>query len=116
MPCTPKDSSALFTSSSLNGLMTAVTSFIGAPSEVRACEQFRGETSCVHLLLRGADAGTGVEAAPREGPQLVGGLGVGLEVDAGHLGLRVEAEADGLVDDRADDVGQHEREHEHRTG
>src|SRR5215213_6466880 len=113
MPWTPKDSSALFTSSSLNGLMTAVTSFIGAPSEVRACEQFRGESSCVHLLLRAADAGPGVEAAPREGPELVGGLGVRPQVDAAHLGLRVEAEADRPLDGRPDQVGQDEREREH---
>src|SRR6476469_4581488 len=116
MPWTPKDSRALFTSSSLNGLMTAVMSFIGAPSEVRACEQFRGETSCVHPLLGGADAGAGVEAAAREGPELVGRLGVRLEVDAGDLGLLVDPEADRLVDDRADDVGEDERERQHRAG
>src|SRR5689334_13609247 len=106
MPVMPIVSSAARTSSHLWGLMTAVTSFMQGPSlRARACSR----NSEVKRATSVPEVGPG----PAGRVQVVGRLRVQDEVDTERLVVRVDAEAERLVEDpdqrRRDDTGEEER-------
>src|SRR5438105_4772952 len=107
MPSTPICSSAPFTSSSTNGFTIAVTSFIC--SALLACGS--GD------LLSGCgwrEMGRGAQPRPTaQRGEVVRGLGVLDLVDAGDLVLLADAEADRVLDERADREGDDERVDHH---
>src|SRR5262245_9880178 len=120
MPSTPTCSSAAFTSSSVNGLMIAVTSFMGSAFLARLGGASRGDTRdprdtrcrAGERVRRPVDR----RRAAADPGELVRALRVLALVDAGDLGLPEDPPAHGELDDQAEDQRAEEGVPEDRAG